>query len=100
MWVIWWLLAIMISVLCLAFTGVKRAYGQERQVVKDKDGKVVYTIRSRTDGSREVKDAAGRLEAIVREDNSGRTRVHGSDGRLEAIVDKVDTAHVNQPPTF
>lgn len=99
MWVVWWLLAIMISVLCLAFTGVKRAYGQ-RQVVKDKDGKVVCTIRSRADGSQEVKGATGRLEAIVREDNAGRTRVQGADGKLEAIIDKADTANVNQPPTF
>ena len=99
-WVLWWLLAIMISVLCLAFTGVKRAYGQQRQVVKDKSGKVVYTVRSRSDGSREVKDATGRLEAIVREDDSGRTRVQGSDGRLEAIIEKADTANVNQSTTF
>lgn len=95
----WWLLAIMISVLCIAFTGVKRAYGQQ-QVVKDKSGKVTHIVRTRTDGSREAKDASGRLEAIVREDNSGRTRIQGPDGRLEAIIDKADTVSRNQTPNF
>lgn len=28
-WVLWWLLAILISVVCIAFTGVKRAYAQD-----------------------------------------------------------------------
>lgn len=91
LWVIWWLLAIMISVLCISFTGVKRAYGQERKIVKDANGRVTHTIRTRNDGSREIKDASGKVEAVVRTDNSGRERVYGSDGKLKYITNRSDT---------
>ena len=37
-WVLWWLLAILISVVCIAFTGVKRAYAQDVRTIKDSKG--------------------------------------------------------------
>ena len=64
-WVLWWLLAILISVVCIAFTGVKRAYAQDVRTIKDSKGKVTHTIRTRNDGSREIRDASGRLEGTV-----------------------------------
>ena len=72
-WVLWWLLAILISVVCIAFTGVKRAYAQDVRTIKDSKGKVTHTIRTRNDGSREVRDASGRLEG-----SSGPTIPAGS----------------------
>lgn len=98
-WVLWWLLAILISVVCIAFTGVKRAYAQDVRAIKDSKGKVTHTIRTRNDGSREVRDASGRLEGIVRTDNSGRDRLYSTDGMVEYTAD-ADTTRSEQFRTF
>ena len=98
-WVLWWLLAIVISVVCIAFTGVKRAYGQDVRTIKDSNGRVTHTVRARNDGSREIRDASGRLEGIVRTDNSGRDRVYSTHGTVEYTAD-ADTARREQFQTF
>ena len=93
-WVLWWLLAILISVVCIAFTGVKRAYAQDVRTIKDSKGKV-----TQNDGSREVRDASGRLEGIVRTDNSGRDRLYSTDGTVEYTAD-ADTTRSEQFQAF
>lgn len=98
-WVLWWLLAILISVVCIAFTGVKRAYAQDVRTIKDSKGKVTHTIRTRNDGSREIRDASGRLEGIVRTDNAGRDRVYSTHGTVEYTAD-ADTTRREQFQTF
>ena len=98
-WVLWWLLAILISVVCIAFTGVKCAYAQDGRTIKDSKGKVTHTIRTRNDGSREVRDASGRLEGIVRADNSGRERLYSTDGTVRYTAD-ADTTRTEQFQTF
>ena len=98
-WVLWWLLAIVISVVCIAFTGVKRAYGQDVRAIKDSKGRVTHTVRTRNDGSREIRDASGRLEGIVRTDNAGRDRVYSTHGTVEYTAD-ADTTRREQFKTF
>ena len=98
-WVLWWLLAILISVVCIAFTGVKRTYAQDVRTIKDSKGKVTHTVRTRNDGSREIRDASGRLEGIVRTDNSGRDRLYSTDGTVEYTAD-ADTTRSEQFQAF